>query len=102
MDPLTIVIILIILLVLFRSGKEAFALLPPYWNVPTRNTRRGSYDIRGDPPLGVSRNVGPWNISSDYYNYYPWGRQSTRGYGRYGRFGRYSRPYQSRWRYGLW
>ena len=73
MDIVNIVIIIIILLLLCNVlGPEGFALLPPLWNVPTRSTRRGSYDIRGDPPLGVYPYVGPWNISSDYYRYYPY------------------------------
>ena len=92
MNNLVVIVLIIFVLLFAFNKKEGFLLLPPYWNVPTRNTRRGSYDIRGDPPLGVSPSgVGPWNISSDYYNnnrFYP--------------YGRYWRPYRSRWNMRWW
>lgn len=66
-----LVVAMILLVVLMNIfSEEAFLLLPPYWNIPTRHTRGMSYDIRGDPPIGYSY-VGPWNISSwapSWYN----------------------------------
>lgn len=104
------VLIIVALFILTKYNKEGFLLLPPYWNASTRNTRRGSYDIRGDHPLGITSNVGPWNISSDYYQNYPYGRYGRNTYGMYGRnrsnaYRRRSRswsPYRSRWSSGWW
>jgi hypothetical protein len=76
-----IIILLLVVYFFYYNNTEKFLLYPPFWNMPTRNTRNMSYDLRGDVSLW------PWltgprryrrfrynNYSCPYYNNFNYGR----------------------------